>query len=50
MLDSVQRMVADVTACVPGYGLKNHPVIEEGPFDTPGALELAARSGQEGSS
>jgi acetaldehyde dehydrogenase len=36
VLDSVQRMVADVAAYVPGYRLKNHPVIEEGPFDTPG--------------
>jgi acetaldehyde dehydrogenase len=36
VLDSVQRMVADVAAYVPGYRLKNRPVIEEGPFDTPG--------------
>ncbi|MCW2906362.1 MAG: hypothetical protein JWL68_1151 [Actinomycetia bacterium] len=36
VLDSVQRMVAGVAAYVPGYRLKNHPVIEEGPFDTPG--------------
>ena len=33
---AVQRMVADVAAYVPGYRLKNRPVIEEGPFDTPG--------------
>jgi acetaldehyde dehydrogenase len=36
VLDSVQRMVADVAAYVPGYRLKNRPVIEEGPFNTPG--------------
>ena len=36
VLDSVQRMVADVAAYVPGYRLKNCPVIEEGPFGTPG--------------
>jgi acetaldehyde dehydrogenase len=36
VLDSVQRMVADVADYVPGYRLKNRPVIEEGPFDTPG--------------
>jgi acetaldehyde dehydrogenase len=36
VLDSVQRMVADVAAYVPGYRLKNRPVIEEGPFATPG--------------
>jgi acetaldehyde dehydrogenase len=36
VLGSVQRMVADVAAYVPGYRLKNRPVIEEGPFDTPG--------------
>ena len=36
VLDSVQRMVADVAAYVPGYRLKNRPVIEEGPFRTPG--------------
>ena len=28
--------IADVAAYVPGYRLKNRPVIEEGPFDTPG--------------
>ena len=36
VLDSVQSMVADVAAYVPGYRLKNRPVIEEGPFATPG--------------
>jgi acetaldehyde dehydrogenase len=36
VVDSVQRMVADVADYVPGYRLKTHPVIEEGPFDTPG--------------
>lgn len=36
VLDSVQAMAADVAAYVPGYRLKNPPVIEEGPFETPG--------------
>ena len=36
VVDSVQRMVADVADYVPGYRLKTRPVIEEGPFDTPG--------------
>jgi acetaldehyde dehydrogenase len=36
VLDSVQAMVADVAAYVPGYRLKNPPVIEKGPFGTPG--------------
>ena len=36
VLDSVERMVADVAVYVPGYRLKNRPVIEEGPFGTPG--------------
>jgi acetaldehyde dehydrogenase len=36
VVDSVQRMVADVAEYVPGYRLKTRPVIEEGPFDTPG--------------
>lgn len=38
VVDSVQRMVADVAAYVPGYRLKTRPVIEEGPFDTPGGV------------
>ncbi len=33
---SVQQMVADVAQYVPGYRLKNAPVIEEGPFATSG--------------
>jgi acetaldehyde dehydrogenase len=36
VLDSVQTMVAEVAAYVPGYRLKNRPVIEEGPFSAPG--------------
>jgi acetaldehyde dehydrogenase len=36
VVDSVQRMVAEVANYVPGYRLKTRPVIEEGPFDTPG--------------
>jgi acetaldehyde dehydrogenase len=36
VLSSVEQMVADVAAYVPGYRLKNRPVIEEGPFATPG--------------
>ncbi|HUJ04741.1 MAG TPA: acetaldehyde dehydrogenase (acetylating) [Streptosporangiaceae bacterium] len=33
---SVEQMVADVASYVPGYRLKNRPVIEEGPFGAPG--------------
>jgi acetaldehyde dehydrogenase len=36
VLASVEQMVADVAAYVPGYRLKNRAVIEEGPFATPG--------------
>ena len=36
VVNSVQRMVAEVADYVPGYRLKTRPVIEEGPFDTPG--------------
>lgn len=38
ILDSVHEMVKEVSAFVPGYRLKNPPVIEEGPFNTPGGL------------
>jgi len=38
VIDSVRRMVADVAEYVPGYRLKNPPVIEEGPFNTPGGV------------
>jgi acetaldehyde dehydrogenase len=31
-------MVADVARYVPGYRLKNRPVIEEGPYATPGGV------------
>ena len=36
VLDSVRAMVAEVAAYVPGYRLKNRPVIEDGPFSAPG--------------
>ena len=36
VLASVQQMAQDVAAYVPGYRLKSPPVIEDGPFDTPG--------------
>ena len=35
---SVEAMVAEVAAYVPGYRLTNRPVIEEGPFSTPGGV------------
>jgi acetaldehyde dehydrogenase len=35
---SVESMVAEVAAYVPGYRLKNPPVVEAGPFRTPGGL------------
>jgi acetaldehyde dehydrogenase len=38
VLASVEQMVADVAHYVPGYRLKNRPVIEEGPFATPGGV------------
>jgi acetaldehyde dehydrogenase len=37
VLASIERMVAEVAQYVPGYRLKSPPVIEEGPFSTPGA-------------
>jgi acetaldehyde dehydrogenase len=36
VLASIHEMELDVQAYVPGYRLKNAPVIEEGPFNTPG--------------
>ncbi len=38
VLESVLAMEADVQKYVPGYRLKNPPVIEEGPFSTPGGV------------
>lgn len=38
VITSVQEMEAAVQAYVPGYRLKNPPVIEEGPFHTPGGV------------
>jgi len=38
VLASVYEMEADVQKYVPGYRLKNPPVIEEGPFHTPGGV------------
>ncbi len=38
ILDSVHEMAAEVSQYVPGYRLKNPPVIEEGPFHTPGGV------------
>jgi acetaldehyde dehydrogenase len=35
---SVESMAADVAQYVPGYRLKQPPVIEEGPFNTPGGV------------
>jgi acetaldehyde dehydrogenase len=35
---SIEKMVADVAAYVPGYRLKQPPLIEEGPFNTPGGV------------
>jgi acetaldehyde dehydrogenase len=36
VIASVQSMVHEIQDYVPGYRLKNPPVIEEGPYDTPG--------------
>jgi acetaldehyde dehydrogenase len=33
---SIEAMVAEVAAYVPGYRLKREPVFDEGPFETPG--------------
>ena len=38
VLASIHDMEADVQRYVPGYRLKNPPVIEEGPFHTPGGV------------
>jgi len=38
VLQSIYDMEADVQRYVPGYRLKNQPVIEEGPFHTPGGV------------
>ena len=36
VLDSIHEMVDEVAKYVPGYRLKNPPVVEAGPFHTPG--------------
>ncbi len=38
VVESVQQMVAAVAEYVPGYRLKQPPLIEEGPFHTPGGV------------
>jgi acetaldehyde dehydrogenase len=38
VIASVRAMVDDVARFVPGYRLKQPPVIEEGPFNTPGGV------------
>jgi acetaldehyde dehydrogenase len=38
VIQSILDMERDVQAYVPGYRLKNPPVIEEGPFNTPGGV------------
>lgn len=38
ILDSIHEMAGEVAKYVPGYRLKNEPVIEEGPFHTPGGV------------
>ncbi len=36
IIASIEAMVAEVAAYVPGYRLKREPVFDEGPFETPG--------------
>ena len=38
ILDSIHEMAGEVAKYVPGYRLKNEPVIEAGPFHTPGGV------------
>jgi acetaldehyde dehydrogenase len=38
VLESIWAMEKQVAAYVPGYRLKNPPVIEEGPYNTPGGV------------
>ncbi len=38
VIASVEEMVAEVAKYVPGYRLKQPPLIEEGPFNTPGGV------------
>jgi acetaldehyde dehydrogenase len=38
VVESIEQMVADVAKYVPGYRLKSPPLIEEGPFHTPGGV------------
>ena len=38
VLQSIHDMERDVQQYVPGYRLKNPPVIEEGPYNTPGGM------------
>ena len=38
VIASIEQMVVDVAAYVPGYRLKQPPLIEEGPFHTPGGV------------
>ena len=38
VIDSIYEMEKTVQSYVPGYRLKNRPVIEEGPFNTPGGV------------
>ena len=38
VIASILEMVDEVARYVPGYHLKNEPVIEEGPFNTPGGV------------